>query len=87
MLCILGKVVITSYLLKQDGTAEWKNKCSYFNCLCKPNPVIILPANLHAVFYSLPLLNPFCIFSSSGKCKKGSFGLYCWLFIYLSWSV
>lgn len=83
MLFILGKVVLASYLLKRGATAEWKNKCSYFNCLCKPSLMILLPANLHAMPYSPPLLNPFCIFSSSGKCKKGSSGFYWWLFIYV----
>lgn len=59
MLCILGKVVLTSYLLQQGGTAEWKNKCSYFSCLFKHNPVILLPANLLSC--SPPLLDLFCM--------------------------
>lgn len=83
MLCVLGKVVLTSYLLKQGGTAEWKNKRSYFNWLCKPNPMILLPASMHGMSYSSPLLNPFCIFSSLGECKKGSSDFCLWLFIYL----
>lgn len=57
MLCILGKVVLTSYLLQQGGTAEWKNKCSYFSCLFKHNPVILLPANLLSCSPPRPLLH------------------------------
>lgn len=59
MLCILGKVVPTSYLLQQSGTAEWKSECSYFSCLFKPNPVILLPAKL--LSFPPPLLDPFCM--------------------------
>lgn len=61
---MLGKVVLTSYLLEQDGTAEWKSKRGYFNYLCKPDPAIALLQTCMLCPISLPS-SPLSAFSAT----------------------